>query len=95
MKQDTVTGQSHGENYCYYYLHTNGDLIHKSKHSDPLDFEESDLVKKWWAIDLENRLAFIIDLVRSQQQNKELFANPFTEHQRGLIYKGTLPSGQL
>lgn len=56
MKQDTVTGQNHGENYCYYYLHTNGDLIHKGKHCDISDFEESDFVKKWWLVDLENRL---------------------------------------
>jgi len=27
--QDTVTGKNSGNNYCYYYLHTNGDLIHK------------------------------------------------------------------
>lgn len=56
MKRDTATGQNHGENYCYYYLHTNGDLIHKSKHADVSDFEESTFVKKWWLIDLENRL---------------------------------------
>ncbi len=55
MKQDTVTGQDHGERYCFYYLHTNGDLIHKSKSCDPSDFEESDLVKKWWVVDLEKR----------------------------------------
>ena len=39
-KQDTVTGQKHGENYCYYYLHTNGDLIHKSRHFDISDLEK-------------------------------------------------------
>jgi hypothetical protein len=31
----------------YYYLHTNGELIFKSRHSDVRDFEESDFVKKW------------------------------------------------
>ncbi len=55
MKQDTVTGEHHGERYCYYYLHTNGDLIHKGQHCDPSDFEESDFVKKWWLVDLEKR----------------------------------------
>lgn len=55
-KQDTITGQNHGENYCYYYLHTNGDLIHKSKHCDFSDFEESTFVKKWWIIDLDGRM---------------------------------------
>ncbi len=56
MKQDTITGRNHGENYCYYYLHTNGDLIHKSKHCDVSDFEESSFVKKWWLIDLDDRV---------------------------------------
>lgn len=55
MKQDTITGKNHGENFCYYYLHENGELIHKSKHADPADFEESTFVKKWWVIDLDNR----------------------------------------
>lgn len=55
-KQDTVTGQNCGDNYCYYYLHTNGDLIHKSKHYDVSDFEESSFVKKWWVIDLDDRV---------------------------------------
>ncbi len=55
-KQDTVTGQNHGENYCYYYLHTNGDLIHKRKHCDISDFEESSFVKKWWIINLDIRI---------------------------------------
>ena len=55
-KQDTVTGQNHGANYCYYYLHANGDLIHKSKHCDISDFEESPFVKKWWIVDLEDRV---------------------------------------
>ena len=55
-KQDIVTGQNHGENYCYYYLHTNGDLIHKNKHCDIQDFEESSFVKKWWIIDLDGRI---------------------------------------
>lgn len=55
-KQDTITGQKHGANYCYYYLHTNGDLIHKNKHCDISDFEESPFVKKWWVINLDDRL---------------------------------------
>lgn len=56
MKQDTSTGKGHGDNYCYYYLHSNGELIHKSKHFDPVDFEDSTFVVKWWIIDLDNRI---------------------------------------
>jgi len=56
MKQDTATGINRGDNYCYYYLHENGDLIHKTRHADTLDFEESPFVKKWWILDLENRM---------------------------------------
>jgi len=55
-KQDTVTGKNRGDNYCYYYLHTNGDLIHKSKHYDVSGFKESSFVSKWWIIDLDKRL---------------------------------------
>lgn len=56
MKQDTSTGINRGGNYCYYYLHTNGELIHKGKHFDPSDLEESPFVVKWWIIDLDNRI---------------------------------------
>ena len=41
----------------YYYLHTNGDLIHKSAFvvdSDPQYFD-SDFVKKVWTINTEDR----------------------------------------
>lgn len=54
-KQDVVTGKNCSDDYCYYYLHENGDLIHKSKHFDPYDFEESPFCRKWWKIDLTNR----------------------------------------
>ena len=49
----------------YYYLHTNGDLIHKSKHADTSDFEESDFVKQWWVIDLESRMDVYNMLIRA------------------------------
>jgi len=60
-KQDTTTGIDHGENYCYYYLHENGDLIHKRKHlqlkiNQIMDFEESPFVKRFWILDLDRRL---------------------------------------
>ena len=41
----------------YYYLHTNGDLIHKPTivvESDPQYFD-SDFVKAYWLVDDENR----------------------------------------
>ena len=65
MKRDINTGKNHGENFCYYYLHTNGDLIHKSKHADISDFEESDFVKSWWVIDLDNRADVYNMLIRA------------------------------
>lgn len=39
----------------YYYLHTNGDLIYKSEHFDPADFD-SDFVVKWWRFDNTDRM---------------------------------------
>jgi hypothetical protein len=54
-KQDKTTGNTPSENYHYIYLHENGELIGKSKHANPMDFEESDFVKKWWKMDLEWR----------------------------------------
>jgi hypothetical protein len=55
-KQDKNTGQNiNHDNYHYIYLHENGELIGKSKHANPLDFEESTFVKKWWKMDLEWR----------------------------------------
>jgi len=44
----------------YYYLHTNGDLIHKNASVVDSDgassYFDSDFVKQWWAMDDENRL---------------------------------------
>lgn len=55
-KQDTNTGQHiNHDNFHYIYLHESGELIGKSKHANPLDFEESTFVKKWWKMDLEWR----------------------------------------
>jgi hypothetical protein len=56
MKRETTTGVGHGDNFCYYYLHASGELIHKPMSYDPAGFEESAFVKKWWIIDLDNRL---------------------------------------
>lgn len=59
-KRDTVTGQGAipgwlTEDECYYYLHTNGELIHKGRHYSWEAFDESDFVKKWWIINLQRR----------------------------------------
>jgi hypothetical protein len=55
-KRDPTTGNNMiNDNYNYIYLHENGDLIVKSKHADPNDFEDSDLVLKYWKINLDWR----------------------------------------
>ena len=59
-KQDPSTGRTIKSevkegNWCYYYLHENGELIHKRNTYDTSDFEDSDLVLKWWRVDLSNR----------------------------------------
>jgi hypothetical protein len=42
---------------CYYYLHTNGDLIRKPFGiGSPLEYFDSPFVKKWWRVDTANRL---------------------------------------
>lgn len=38
----------------YYYLHNNGSLLFKP-HAEERDFLESDLVKSFWPVDLEDR----------------------------------------
>lgn len=36
----------------YYYLHTNGNLIHKSINiGNPYDYFDSDFVHSWWEVD--------------------------------------------
>lgn len=57
-KQDTNTGRNiqPRDNWCWYYLHKNGDLIHKSHHADPSDFEVSDFVTKYWRVNLSDRM---------------------------------------
>lgn len=59
-KRDTNTGRNITPGFlpkdsCYYYLHTNGEIIHKNRHYDWRGFEESDFVKQWWILDLTNR----------------------------------------
>lgn len=40
----------------YYYLHENGELIHKRDLPGiEADFADSDLVRAWWRIDIRNR----------------------------------------
>ena len=40
----------------WYYLHTNGDLIHKNDYDGAAaDFRESDFVKAFWMIDTKDR----------------------------------------
>ncbi len=71
-KQDTNTGKSNSDNMRYIYLHENGDLIVKSIHANPLDFEESDFVKRWWKMDLEWRGDIYNFLISAKLSN----ANP-------------------
>lgn len=55
MKRNNITGVNSGNNYCWFYLHTNGSLISKPKEYNYRDFEGSDFVKCYWKVDLENR----------------------------------------
>ncbi len=66
MKRDLTTGQNESDDFCYYYLHENNELIHKTKHYDTLGFEESDFVKCWWKINLDSRLDAYNMLIRAR-----------------------------
>lgn len=39
----------------WYYLHANGELIHKGPHTDVSDFRESTFVRAFWPIDVRDR----------------------------------------
>lgn len=66
-KQDSTTGVNAFYPYaCYYYLHTNGDIIHKSINYDPSGFEESDFVICWWKINLKLRKDAYLMLIRAK-----------------------------
>lgn len=65
MKRDFNTGANTGTNFCYFYLHINGQLISKPKHYDTELFEESEFVKCWWKIDPDNRLDIYKMLIRA------------------------------
>ena len=56
-KRDMNTGQhiEPGDRTCYYYLHTNGELIHKSTDYCETSFDESPFVRHYWLINLDNR----------------------------------------
>lgn len=47
-----------------------------------------------WAC-LEDRMSFILELMRSRQKSLELFSQPFLEEQRAAIVAGVVPSGRL
>ena len=49
-KQIHLTGVEVGTDFYYCYLQDNGRLIFKPGNTDPADFEQSDLVKKWWKL---------------------------------------------
>jgi hypothetical protein len=56
------------ERYHYYYLHTNGDLIHKPASvlvGDP-DYFDSPFVQKVWVIDMEDRITAYSMLLNAQ-----------------------------
>lgn len=66
-KREETTGNSDSENYCYYYLHTNGDLIHKPKIVQPVaDFEESPFVRVYWKVDMDDRMDAYLMLIRAR-----------------------------
>lgn len=46
-------------------------------------------------VDLDDRLNYIIDLFRANQQKDELFYPPFNKIQTNTIYDGKIPSGSL
>jgi hypothetical protein len=65
MKRDYNTGSNCGSNYCYYYLHVNGELLEKDRSYNPDSFEESDFVRCWWKISLDSRLDAYKMLIRA------------------------------
>lgn len=55
-----TNGLVNKNNYCYYYLHTNGTLISKpvftvETYTTPEEYFDSDFVVKYWKIDLDNK----------------------------------------
>lgn len=72
MKRDmttgNITGTIAGDDFCYYYLHTNGELIHKTRHYDTSGFEESDFVVCWWKINLADRRDAYNFLISARRQ---------------------------
>jgi hypothetical protein len=61
---------------------------------DPhLDTLRGSGAKNW--TDLNNRMAFIADLFRSRQQDRDLYRPPFSEPQLAQLRQGRIPDGDL
>jgi hypothetical protein len=52
-----LTDEPMGEDWCYFYLHTNGELIQKNKNYTPdgIDFNESPFCIVYWKMDKVRR----------------------------------------
>ena len=56
----------------YYYLHTNGDLIHKPGSYDECNFRDSDLVVHYWRLDngdRESAWTFLVEALSKKVTN--------------------------
>lgn len=80
-------------NIHYYYLHTNGDLIHKNDYEGiSADFRESPFVRAFWMIDIHNRedaWGLVVEaaaLEANKDRVKELAEKWMCTDQDALIY---------
>lgn len=56
----------------YYYLHANGELIHKPGSYDESDFRDSDMVVHYWRLDTgdrESAWTFLVEALSKQATN--------------------------
>lgn len=72
----------------------NPDLVDFARRWDRCEVTSARSRAADWAC-LEDRMSFILELMRSRQKSLELFAQPFLEEQRTAIAAGAVPTGRL
>jgi len=90
FKTDMIDREKKNEP-CYYYLHSNGDIIFKSMaaiRDQPEEYFESDFVVAWWYIDSRSKYFRMVNELREMYYNgRKINQHWLDDNEKGLGIK--------